>query len=230
MGRDGRTRQVRAVLAHGVRNTRAREPGSTSGPLPPPATACCPVAGRSPATMALPPSRTASPAPFDNARHFDNAQLPYRWVPGLEVRRLPEAHYRTALRLEVSHTFDWTPGPLWLYGAPGSGVWWDPGSRVIARNMADAAVRWHGVAKVAAALRAQATTNPDYPHWHAAFGQLSWEAVVLGVAALTLALTPTPALTLTLALTVSLARALSRCWARRRAMRPSNASPWPESY
>eukprot|EP00964_Phaeocystis_antarctica_P142933 scaffold108341_cov51-Phaeocystis_antarctica.AAC.1 len=27
-----------------------------------------------------------------------------------------------------------------------------------------AQVRWHGVAKVAAALRAQAPTNPDYPH------------------------------------------------------------------
>ena len=65
-----------------------------------------------------PHTRSAVPS----VRHFDNAQLPYRWVPGLEVRRLPEAHYRSAPRLEVSHTFDWTPGPLWLYGAPGSGV------------------------------------------------------------------------------------------------------------
>ena len=161
-------------------------------------------------------------------------------MPGLEVRRLPEAHYRTAPRLEVSHTFDWTPGPLWLYAAPGSGVWWDPGRRVIARNMVDAAVRWHGVAKVAAALRAQAPTNPDYPHWHAAFTGLSWEAVVLGAAALTPALTPalnpaltpaqTPALTLTLTLILTLARTLTRCWARRQATRRSNASAWQASY
>ena len=134
-------------------------------------------------------------------------------MTGLEVRRLPEAHYRTAPRLEVSHTFDWTPGPLWLYAAPGSGVWWDPGRRAIARNMVDAAVRWHGVAKVAAALRAQAPTNPDYPHWHAAFIGLSWEAVVLGAAALTLTLTLalTPALTpaLTLALTPALTLAIA---------------------
>ena len=90
------------------------------------------MAGRRVALLPLrcAPARTASArSRFDHGRHFDNAQLPYRWVPGLEVRRLPAEHYRSAPRLEVSHTFDWTPGPLWLYGAPGSGAqWWEPGS------------------------------------------------------------------------------------------------------
>ena len=131
-GRCPLAREVRAVLGQhratckhgGVPGSRAREHGSTSGP----AATALPrgwPAGSSPATMALfrprrqqPHARSAVPS----VRHFDNAQLPYRWVPGLEVRRLPEAHYRSAPRLEVSHTFDWTPGPLWLYGAPGSGV------------------------------------------------------------------------------------------------------------
>jgi hypothetical protein len=131
---------------------------------------------------AAPASRYCPPS-----EHFDNARLPYRWVPGLEVRRLPEDYYRTAPRIEVSHTFDWTPGPLWLYAAPGSGVWWDPGKRVVARNMAAAALLWHSAAQVAAAIREQAPTNPDYAHWRAAFdaavGPVPWEEIVRGAAA-----------------------------------------------
>ena len=161
-GKAGRASCWRVARDVRLPGLRAREPGCTSGPLRSPVGACHPLLPPWPAGGSLSchygALRPAPPAPahFDHGRHFDNAQLPYRWVPGLEVHRLPAEHYRTAPRLEVAHTFDWTPGPLWLYGAPGSGVWWDPGRRVLARNMAEAAVRWHGVAKVAAALRAQA--------------------------------------------------------------------------
>ena len=125
------------VLARGVEGwPRALPPSARAWLNKRPAAAACrrlppvaaPVTGWRVALLPprCAPARTASArSRFDHGRHFDNAQLPYRWVPGLEVRRLPAEHYRSAPRLEVSHTFDWTPGPLWLYGAPGSGAWSD---------------------------------------------------------------------------------------------------------
>lgn len=117
------------------------------------------------------------------AEHFDNARLPYRWVPGLEVRRLPEAYYHTAPWIEVSHTFDWTPGPLWLYAAPGSGTWWNPGSRVVSRNMVSAVLLWKPPEQVAAAIQAQERDNPDYLHWRLAYGETPWLEILRRAAA-----------------------------------------------
>jgi len=126
---------------------------------------------------------TAAPDACPAAEHFDNARLPYRWVPGLEVRRLPETFYHTAPWIEVSHTFDWTPGPLWLYAAPGSGTWWNPGSRVVTRNMVSAVLLWRSPEQVAAAIQAQGRDNPDYLHWRLAYGETPWLEVLRRAAA-----------------------------------------------
>ena len=126
---------------------------------------------------------TAAPDACPAAEHFDNARLPYRWVPGLEVRRLPETFYHTAPWIEVSHTFDWTPGPLWLYAAPGSGTWWNPGSRVVTRNMVSAVLLWRSPEQVAAAIQAQERDNPDYLHWRLAYGETPWLEVLRRAAA-----------------------------------------------
>ena len=126
---------------------------------------------------------TAAPDACPAAEHFDNARLPYRWVPGLEVRRLPETFYHTAPWIEVSHTFDWTPGPLWLYAAPGSGTWWNPGSRVVTRNMVSAVLLWRSPEQVASAIQAQERDNPDYLHWRLAYGETPWLEVLRRAAA-----------------------------------------------
>ena len=76
---------------------------------------------------------------------FDVRSLPYRWLPGLPYPRttLKEGQTAGRRRFEVMHIADYWPGPMWLYHAPGSGVWWDPGPRVIvARNLVDAVLKF----------------------------------------------------------------------------------------
>ena len=116
-------------------------------------------------------------------RVFDNAQLPFRWLPGLPVLRLPDLQLRRCgepgFRLEVMHVTDYQSGPMWLYSAPKSGVWWDPGRCVIARNLVSAVLRWRPLADVADALRRR-RSDPAYPQWSAAFGHERWEEVLAG--------------------------------------------------
>ena len=54
---------------------------------------------------------------------FDNALLPYRWLPGLptvqqSVFALSSSLHRGE-RIEVMHLADFWPGPVWLYASPG---------------------------------------------------------------------------------------------------------------
>jgi len=115
--------------------------------------------------------------------YFDSSKLPYWWVPGLEFRQAPadETYYRTAERIEVSHTFDYTAGPLWLYVSPGSGNWWAPGTRVVANNLVDAILRWRTPADVAVQLEGRKDWA-DYGQWRSAFGTIPWEEVLRSAA------------------------------------------------
>ena len=83
---------------------------------------------------------------------FNSSHLPYRWLPGLLVRPTPRELLRHAPRLEVMHTFDGWSGPTWLYTAPGSGVWWSPGRRLVCRNLIDAVLKLHPIEHVVAHL------------------------------------------------------------------------------
>ena len=125
--------------------------------------------------------RSCAPVEF-----FDNAQLPYRWLPGLPLREPPSnRELRSAPRIEVMHLADMWPGPVWMYAAPGSGVWWDPGRRVVAVNLVDAILKFHPMRTVLDHL--SRIRNGDrrfaqyrnYVQWHAAFGNnVSWERVL----------------------------------------------------
>lgn len=117
---------------------------------------------------------------------FNTSMLPYRWLPGLPVRSVPSDHYRIAARIEVMHVFDTEPGAFWMYGAPGSGVWWDPGRRFVARNLVSALLSFHPMERIIAHLvrprntRLRAARN--YAQWRAAFGNTSWEVVLQNAA------------------------------------------------
>ena len=45
------------------------------------------------------------------------------------------------------------PGPLWLYAAPGSGVWLEPGRRMVAPNLVSAILRVRSMGEVLAHIR-----------------------------------------------------------------------------
>lgn len=126
---------------------------------------------------------------------FETGALPFRWLPGLPVPRrsppaLAEGEALVRRRLEVMHVADYWPGPVWLYHAPGSGVWWDPGPRrVVARNLVDAILRFHPMASVVRHIEAIGAGDNrlarfrSYLQWRVAFGQQPWEAVLAGAAA-----------------------------------------------
>lgn len=122
-------------------------------------------------------------------------QLPYRWLPGVPLRHLPpEAYYRNGTRFEVLHTFDNMSGPLWLYGAPGSGVWWNPGRVAVRKNLIDAVLSFNDLGTVVRQLTTCAHTpvareaecksrRAMAERWRAALGEASWEVIIRQAAA-----------------------------------------------
>ena len=147
---------------------------------------------------ARPADNTQNDAPPCDAARFDVRRLPYRWLPGLAPHRsgvrdlLTVEKATSALRLEVMHIADYWPGPVWLYHAPGSGVWWSPGRRVVARNLVDVILKFNPMDKVVAHL--DAVGNGDrrlnryraWLQWRVAFGGHdgpSWAAILAGARA-----------------------------------------------
>jgi hypothetical protein len=123
---------------------------------------------------------------------FDVRRLPYRWLPGLPYPRttLKEAQTAGRRRFEVMHIADYWPGPIWLYHAPGSGVWWDPGPRVIvARNLVDAVLKFKTMKEIIAHLNwvergdRRVERFRAWVNWRVAYGRTPWETVLEGAAA-----------------------------------------------
>jgi hypothetical protein len=129
---------------------------------------------------------------------FDIRHLPYRWLPGLpppptshrELLPLHEALH--APRFEVMHIADYWPGPVWLYHARGSGVWWSPGRRVVARNLVDAILKFNPMARVVQHLETvgkgdnRLNRYRAWLQWRVAFGGHDgppWETILAGAAA-----------------------------------------------
>ena len=119
---------------------------------------------------------------------FDVAALPYRWLPGLPVV-VHSADYYGAGRFEVMHMSDHYPGPIWLYAAPGSGVWLEPGRRLVAPNLVAAILRVRSMREVLAHIRSievgdrRLSLYRAYVQWRAAFADHSWEEIVRRAAA-----------------------------------------------
>ena len=119
---------------------------------------------------------------------FDVAALPYRWLPGLPVVVHPAGYYEVG-RFEVMHMSDHYPGPLWLYAAPGSGVWLDPGRRMVAPNLISAILRVRSMGEVLANIHAievgdrRLSLYRAYVQWRTAFANHSWEEIVRRAAA-----------------------------------------------
>ena len=114
--------------------------------------------------------------------------MPFMWLPGLPVPLEPMAtdYYETSARIEILHTAEeYKAGHqgLWLYAAPGSGVWWDPGRRLVKKNSIDAVVHFNSLEEVVARYK-QIETNlvsPAASHvkrWKLALGNHSWEYTV----------------------------------------------------
>ena len=121
---------------------------------------------------------------------FDESRLPFQWLPGLPVPDRGESmeFYKQAERLEVVHMHDGVVGPLWLYGAVGSGTWWRPERRLVVRNVVDAVLRFNSLETVVAHfLRKErskgfATTRDHTKRWRAAFHNASWQTILTGAA------------------------------------------------
>ena len=73
------------------------------------------------------------------------------------MRTLPSDHYRSSPRIEVMPLADNEPDPLWLCAAPGSGVWWDPGRRLVAPNLISAILKYRPMEVVVEHLRYSAS-------------------------------------------------------------------------
>ena len=122
---------------------------------------------------------------------FDSAKLPFQWISGLPVLQnlKPISHFENVSTLEVAHVVDDLAGPLWLYAAPGSGTWWRPGRRLVARNVVDAVLRFNTLETVVSHFvrkstsRGFATTRDHAIRWRTAFRNASWETILLGAAA-----------------------------------------------
>jgi hypothetical protein len=109
-----------------------------------------------------------------NHQSVYGSQARHNWSDGPLSRLCASAMcvYRPA-RTQIA---DYWPGPVWLYHAPGSGVWWDPGRRVVARNLIDGILRFHNLSVVVAHI--ERVGNGDrrlnryraYVQWRAAFG------------------------------------------------------------
>lgn len=109
---------------------------------------------------------------------FNSSSLPFRWLPGLRFRTLPERYYTEAHRFEVMHMFDWAEGPVWLYAAPGSGVWWSPGRTVFARNLVAAVLKFRPLQEVARHVARSCAARPALLQWKLAFGNTSWDTIL----------------------------------------------------
>ena len=109
---------------------------------------------------------------------FNNRALPFRWLPGLRLSLLPTHHYTRGGRFEVMHMFDWSDGPVWFYAAPGSGVWWDPGRVVFARNLVAAVLKFRPLQDVVSHLSSVCSSRPALLQWKLAFGNVSWEEIL----------------------------------------------------
>ena len=119
--------------------------------------------------------RSTCGAACGSIERFNNSRLPYRWLPGLPVASAPPRHVlASAARLEVMHMHDGWDGPLWLYAAPGSGVWWDPGRRLVRRNLIDALLTLLPVGRVVSHLESLAVP-PAHVHVDAE-GRISYAA------------------------------------------------------
>lgn len=147
--------------------------------------------------LARPPDNTIAAPGACAAPSFDIRKLPYRWLPGLPPPRAATRALLTldealrAPRLEVMHIADYWPGPVWLYHAPGSGVWWAPGKRVVARNLIDAILKFHSLDAVVAHINSVGNGDRrlnryrSWLQWRVAFGGESgpsWAAVLAGAA------------------------------------------------
>ena len=72
---------------------------------------------------------------------------------------------------------------MWLYGAPGSGVWYDPGNRLVAPNLVTAILRVRPMQAVLDHLEAirvgdrRLSLYRAYVQWRAAFADTPWEEV-----------------------------------------------------
>jgi hypothetical protein len=101
---------------------------------------------------------------------FDSLRLPYLWVPGLPLHRLPNEAYHAAVNndelIEVTHRRDTNQASarfVWLYAAPGSGVWWNPGRTIVAENVLMLVLRWHTPFELAEHLAAKEKSGRH--HW-----------------------------------------------------------------
>ncbi len=131
---------------------------------------------------------------------FNTSWTPYLWPPGLSVRTRDAAYYLRSPHFEVVHFRDKTQGGAWLYGAPGSGVWFAPGRRVVVPNFVSALLQWTTTSKLARSVQAlidaellhvkqtgRSTSNRHTPwksplYWETwrmeLLGNMSWEAVL----------------------------------------------------
>ena len=143
-------------------------------------------------SLALIVGRQAAHPACEPTSAFDVRRLPYRWLPGLPYPRttLKEAQTAGRRRFEVMHIADYWPGPIWLYHAPGSGVWWDPGPRVIvARNLVDAVPKFKTMKEIIAHLNwvergdRRVERFRAWVNWRVAYGRTPWETVLEGAAA-----------------------------------------------
>mmetsp|Transcript_57288 Transcript_57288/g.94711 ORF Transcript_57288/g.94711 Transcript_57288/m.94711 type:complete len:379 (+) Transcript_57288:90-1226(+) len=124
-----------------------------------------------------------------NVGLYNHSKLPYRWLPGLEVHPLRVGTHLCPQpgvpikrdRLEVMRVSDWWNGPLWMYAAPGSGNWWDPGRSVCVANLLSALLLLMPLQQVVAHLESPSTrAHPAYSQWWTAYSYLgSWDRVVL---------------------------------------------------
>ena len=123
-------------------------------------------------------------------RAFDRSRLPFQWLPGLPVAPAqPLSFYENAMRIEIMHTHDRMPGPLWLYGAAGSGTWWQPGRRLVVRNAIDAILRYNSLEKFVFKMEEKVnskgfrTVREHALRWRSAFRNTSWETIITRAAA-----------------------------------------------
>ena len=148
--------------------------------------------GNSPAARAAQPPAAEGSGTCGPLAAYDSPRLPYRWLMGLPSGSPPLStrDAQTARRFEIMHIADYWPGPVWLYHAPGSGVWWDPGPRrVVARNLVDALLRFHPMQTLLDHLAwvsrgdRRVERFRAYVQWRVAYGETPWETVLAGAAA-----------------------------------------------
>ena len=128
---------------------------------------------------------------------FDRDRLPFHWLPGFPVPApRPIDFYATASRLEVSHTRPAanskglpSQGLLRLYGAVGSGVWWNPGRRLVARNIVDFVLKRNELSAVVRHFELKFKHNTKFRaarehvrRWQVAYRNDSWETILTGAA------------------------------------------------